>query len=160
MDVEKTKFRSPTFGELTFNEMFKNIIDYVKKCNNGCEIMVGTDSQNRFDTKVVIVICVYVKGHGGRYFYLIERVKRIKDLRTKIYYETNLSIEIAKVLNDKLYNESDVEYIFSIHSDIGRKGQTSKLINDIVGWIEAEGFKCYIKPNSYVASTIADRLSK
>ena len=50
----------------------------------------------------------------------------------------------------------------AIHVDAGNseKGKTRELIPELVGWIRACGYDCSVKPDSFVASTIADRLSK
>jgi predicted RNase H-related nuclease YkuK (DUF458 family) len=50
--------------------------------------------------------------------------------------------------------------IETIHVDAGNKGPTSRYISEIVGWVRACGFDCRIKPDSYCASSIADRVSK
>ena len=47
-----------------------------------------------------------------------------------------------------------------IHSDIVVNNTTNKLINEIVGWITASGFDCEIKPQSFAASSVANKLSK
>lgn len=50
----------------------------------------------------------------------------------------------------------------SIHIDAGNSkiGKTHDLIKTLVGWVHSCGYVCYIKPNAYVASTIADKISK
>ena len=50
----------------------------------------------------------------------------------------------------------------SIHVDAGNsdKGKTKALIPELVGWIRASGYDAKTKPESFVASTIADRISK
>ncbi|MBR4734133.1 MAG: hypothetical protein IK081_15370, partial [Lachnospiraceae bacterium] len=35
-----------------------------------------------------------------------------------------------------------------------------ELIPGLVGWIKACGYDCKVKPESYAASSIADRISK
>ena len=40
------------------------------------------------------------------------------------------------------------------------KGKTKALIPELVGWIRASGYDAKTKPESFVASTIADRISK
>ena len=49
-----------------------------------------------------------------------------------------------------------------IHVDAGNsvKGKTRALIPELVGWIRACGYDVRTKPESFVASTIADRISK
>jgi len=154
-------FISPTFGKISFKDVLDNIINYMNEnADDEYNIAVGTDSQNTNKTKVVVVICIHRKGKGGRYFYYSESVKKLKDIRTKIYYETEISLDISKEINNELYKNTNINYTFNIHADIGENGDSHKLINEIVGWVESEGFNCCIKPKSYVASTIADRMSK
>ena len=117
------------------------------------------DSVLGLETKMVLVICVCREGRGGIFFSHSEFLEPMKDLRSKIYYETNLSIETAKLLHEQIF-DTDINYTFSIHADIGKNGETSKLINEIVGWITAEGYDCEIKPFSYAASTVANKISK
>ena len=46
------------------------------------------------------------------------------------------------------------------HIDIGTKGETRKLIREMVGYFEGSGIDAKIKPDSFVASSYADRCSK
>lgn len=153
------KFKSPTYGNLSKKEVFDYLKNAISKEPGNYKIIVGTDSQNTYKTKMVIVICLINKGKGGNFFYHIDWMPKIRDLNTKIYTETEKSLEIARELNEFLHNEkirADVE----IHVDIGRDGKTKDLIQSILGWISAEGFIAKIKDESYVASSIADRISK
>ena len=49
---------------------------------------------------------------------------------------------------------------FSIHVDAGKNGPSCKVIPEIVGWINACGYKAVIKPESVAACSIADKYSK
>jgi predicted RNase H-related nuclease YkuK (DUF458 family) len=46
-----------------------------------------------------------------------------------------------------------------IHADVGENGQTKDMIKEVVGLIKGNGFEPKIKPESFVASTVADRYS-
>ena len=135
---------------------------------NSYEITVGTDSQNYDRTKMVEVIAVHRKGRGGTYFYNIEFVHRITNLKQKINEETSRSLIVANDLLDYLEemflaNDTvmeDLDVSFQIHCDIGRAGKTSVLIKEIVSWVTSQGYVCMIKPDSYAASDIADKYSK
>ncbi|KPU45635.1 hypothetical protein OXPF_08680 [Oxobacter pfennigii] len=152
--------RSITYGDVSFEKMCHIIKDYVSKEKwHQYKIAVGTDSQNFDITKVVIVVAVWKIGGGGIFFYDIKRVKKISNMRQKIFYETSLSLEMAEKLSGSLEKE-DLECDISIHVDAGDDGPTSKLIPEIVGWITSCGFKCNTKPHSYAASSIANRYSK
>ena len=132
------------------------------------EITVGTDSQNFSRTKMVEVIAIHKKGHGGTYFYNIEYVHLITNLKQKINEETGRSLFVANALLDaleELFLENDVllddlDVSFQIHCDIGRAGKTNVLIKDIVSWVTSQGYVCLIKPYSYAASGLANKYSK
>ena len=38
--------------------------------------------------------------------------------------------------------------------------KTKELIPELVGWIKSCGYDCEVKPDSFVASSIADKISK
>ena len=139
--------------------MFDLIIDKMKNSNNEFDLTIGTDSQNHSRTKVVNVIALHEVGAGGIFFYQVHYLNRIHDLRTKIYQETKESLQVANDLADALF-ENDLMPNIVIHADIGKRGKTKETIAEIVGWVTAEGFECRIKPDSYAASTIADKISK
>lgn len=157
------KYNSITHGRLTEMQVFDQIKDDIlSNPDNEFILYVGTDSQTYSKTKVVSVIALVKKGKGGKYFYTVEILKRTKDLRTKIYNETIYSLEVAKRLVEYMY-DNNLENDVIIHADIGnnkKTGKTHVLIQEIVGWVTAEGFKCQYKPHATVASTIADRISK
>ena len=139
------KFKSPTYGTLEKEQVFNYLKKSILQEKGNYKVIVGTDSQNTYKTKMVVVICLINEGHGGVFFYHIDLLPK--------------SLEIARELNEYFHEEgirADVE----IHVDIGREGKTKDLIQSILGWITAEGFVAKIKDESYVASTIADRISK
>ena len=131
------------------------------------DIIIGTDSQNFDETKFVSVIAVVCHGHSGIFFYEISRKRRITDVKQKLQEETNDSLVLATKLIDILTAEPGYEELFlscpvSIHIDAGNsdRGKTKMLIPELVGWIRACGYEAKTKPDSFVASTIADRISK
>lgn len=161
--MDEMIFISPTNGKMTKAEIYDFILKKIRENQitkeHDYSIIVGTDSQNSYKTKMVLVICLIDKGHGGRYFYHIDWMKKIKDINTKIYTETEKSLEIARELN-KFLHDNDVRAEVEVHVDIGRHGKTKELIQGILGWVTSEGFTAKIKDESWVASTIADKISK
>ena len=81
--------------------------------------------------------------------------------------ETGRSLVIATNLID-IFETTDKYYNMylncpvSIHIDAGNspKGKTKDLVNFVTGWVRATGFNCTIKPDSYAASSVADKISK
>ena len=155
---------------ISFDNIPEAMFRYYEKNKNlssDISIIIGTDSQNFSDTKVVSVICVIAAGRGGIFFYRVTREPIINDIRRKLHTETNDSLNLATQLVDVLEANEKYEEMFlscpiSIHIDAGNseRGKTKFLIPELVGWIKACGYEASVKPNSFVASTIADRISK
>lgn len=155
--------KSITYGDVDITKI-RTIIESRIHHNESLTITVGTDSQSFANyTKLVNVIVVRINNRGGFFFYDCEYVSLMKSLHDKLVTETLKSIETAYALLMEL-KKSNMEIIreqkIIIHSDIGVNGPTNKLINEIVGWITASGFDCEIKPQSFAASSVANKLSK
>lgn len=155
-------YHSITHGRLTESQVFEQIKnDIISNPHVDYQIVIGTDSQTYDVMRVVPVVALIKKGKGGKWFHRIEERKRTYDIREKLYYETQKSLELAKDLTSFLY-ENDLDFKIIVAVDMGKdpKGKTHTLIREIVGWVTAEGFECTYKPNAGIASTVADRLSK
>lgn len=157
-------------GEIvSYKEMIEIICNYIcKDINAEYEITVGTDSQNHSDTKMVEVIALHSVGNGGIFFYNAEHIKRISSIRDKIVEETNRSLANANGLLEEIQlnlidKDIDIEGLnlhLQIHCDIGDKGKSKSLMTQITNWVNQMGYDCLIKPNSYTASGIANKISK
>ena len=163
------KFKSDTYGLLDLEQIPSKINDYfgrMRKYDVPLQIYVGTDSQNFSDTKMVSVVAVICEGHGGIFFYEISRIKRISDVKEKLTEETmrslNIMTKLVDILEGDKYKELRESSTLSIHIDAGYsdKGKTKELIPMLVGWIKGCGFSCEVKPDSFTASSIADKISK
>lgn len=161
--------QSPTYGTVTMEQMIAIIKSFIgiNGPDREYKLVVGTDSQNFDYTKVVLVVALLNVGHGGIFFYDVTRHKRISDVRQKLFMETQLSLDYANTLLQALEQESldDPEFDYtkinySIHVDAGYNGPTKAVIPEIVAWVKSCGFDCQVKPESYVASSIADKYSK
>ena len=163
-------FRTGSNKSIEFCQIPDAILAYYEK-NKGIapefSILIGTDSQNFDQTKCVSVICVIAKGKGGIFFYEVSRIPLIRDVRRKLHIETNDSLNLATALVDVLeaqekYHDMYLSVPISIHIDAGNseRGKTKELIPELVGWVRASGYDAETKPQSFVASCVADRLSK
>lgn len=162
-------FVSPTHGKIDLGQVPDLLLDFYEAGSPEQEysIIVGSDSQNFSYTKAVTVIAMVRHGHGGVFFYEITKMPLLHDVRSKLYTETQSSLETAMALIDLLegsdrYAEMYRACPISIHVDAGNsdKGKTAALIPEIVGWVKSLGYDCQVKPESFVASSIADKISK
>lgn len=152
---------SETYGKVSMFRMFEIIKERMTK-NKGVynyKITVGTDSQDNRHNTIVFIVAVEEIGHGGFFFRDVKKIPRVGNFRTKIWNEAIRSRKVAELLK-KFIAKNDLKADFEVHVDIGKKGKTSELINEITGFIRGAGFICKIKPESYTASCIADKYSK
>lgn len=160
--------KSISYGDVDLQRVVEIIKETIER--NPYEeynLIVGTDSQNFFTTKIVNVVALQRVGKGGIFFYDITNVRRINNIKQKLLTETQMSLELAThILDelDKLFDRTSWDYTkylnFSIHVDAGENGPTKKVIPEIVSYIHSFGFDAVTKPDSFVASSIADRYSK
>jgi predicted RNase H-related nuclease YkuK (DUF458 family) len=134
-------------------------------------LVIGTDSQARrnngeSEIDYVTAIVIHRISKGARYFWRKEKrfgakvtkLSRNKALRDKIYTETLMSLDVAKKIVPKLRNViSPRKYDFEIHIDVGPIGPTRDMIREVVGIVNGNGFTARTKPESWGASSVADK---
>ncbi|MCD7035471.1 ribonuclease H-like YkuK family protein [Metabacillus sp. GX 13764] len=135
-------------------------------------LSIGTDSHvHHKETKFITAIHLHRVGKGAWGCLKNMIIPRaIQSLHEKISTETALSQELAYIftsqylgeLSDILipYSEEGADLTFEIHLDIGRKGLTKDLIQEMTGRIQAMGIEAKIKPDSYTAFGYANRFTK
>lgn len=149
--------------QCSFNDMIDVIRNYVLSNSSfDFELIVGTDSQTHYgikSTKYVTAIVIRKVGNGAKYFYKKDFKSEIPNLRKKIWEEalrTYDVLEKVKILVSDIVSE---EKIIS-HVDVGNNGKTKQYISEITSIFINSGYDVKIKPNSYVASGVADKHSK
>lgn len=154
-------FISPTRGPLSFDEMFTSIISYIGESpGHTYNLIIGTDSFLNTETLFVSAIIIHKVGHGGRYFYKKLKRRKMDNLRSRIFYETTMSIELASVLREHLNENGYKKLGVEIHLDVGMNGDTREIVKEVVGMVTGSGYAAVTKPSSYGASKVADRHSK
>jgi len=157
-------FISPTKGELTVEEVIGDVSDFVKdEPGSYYRLVIGTDSQTKSIAEkpqidYVTAIVVHRKGHGAKYFWRKEKKNKIPVLRDKIYTETLMSLSCAQELVPLLRKAiTPIKYDFEIHIDVGPIGPTRDMIKEVVGMVNGNGFVAKTKPESWGASSVADK---
>ncbi len=103
---------------------------------------------------------VHRLGKGGRYYYARSWERTNRSLRQRIFYETSRSLEVASQVAARLAENGFADLNVEIHCDIGMNGESKALIREVVGMVVGSGFDARIKPDSYGASTVADKYTK
>jgi hypothetical protein len=159
-------FYNPTRGDLTLEGVVNELFNYMsEKSDKFYDIIVGCDSSSGLEPSFPLVIVILRKGEGGRFF--LKKIKypnkKFHNLHQRILEEVLLSCELALSLRENLNKQSNkvsdlLNYEFRyIHADIGENGATRDMIKEVTGLIRGNGFEPKIKPEAYVASTVADR---
>ena len=117
------------------------------------QIYVGSDSQNLGKKTVYCTVIAYKLGNRGVHYILYKKKQIIiKDLWSRLWHETELSIDTAEWLNQKIkvgieidmdYNENEVY-------------KSNKLISAAKGWANSLGYKVNVKPQMQIATRAAD----
>lgn len=169
-DIFNGHFYSPSRGNLTFDGVIQELLRYVsEKPEMFYDVVVGCDSSSEEEPHFPIATVILRKGEGGRFFlkkihYTLNQ-KRFFNWKTRILEEVMLSCQFALLLKENLEREvkklnfkPDYQFRY-IHADVGENGATKDMIKEVVGLIRGNGFEPKIKPESYVASVVADRYS-
>ncbi len=159
----------PSTRSIEYNMQTINIDEvnqFIKSQGPNTRIYIGGDSE-RFKYKgqwfadYMLVIVVHINGkHGCKVFGEIQREKDYDQKKNKprmrlmneVYKIADLYLKLTDVLEDK-----EVE----IHLDLNpnEKYDSSCIINEAIGYIKGVcNINPVIKPNSWCASTVADRL--
>jgi len=175
MDESNYDFQNLTENHMSFETVFGHIIRFMKKDVTGnYRLMFGTDSQvhetgTRFVTGIVI-LCV---GKGAwACMRQVDMPRRMKNLHERISYETSLTEEIVSLFTEERKNQlidivlphiyKGASFTIEGHIDIGAeaKNKTRYFVNEMVARMQALGIEPKIKPDSFVASSFADRYTK
>ncbi|TSC75093.1 MAG: hypothetical protein G01um101430_594 [Parcubacteria group bacterium Gr01-1014_30] len=150
-------FYNPTKGNINVSQVVEEILGYIEqKPEKLYDIVVGCDSSSGEEPYFPVAVVVLRKGEGGRFFLkkIAYKNRKFYTWKTRILEEVMLSCELALILR-----ESFGDRVRYIHADIGESGATKDMIKEVTGLIRGNGFEPKIKPESFAASSVADRYS-
>ncbi len=122
-------------------------------------VYIGTDSQqDGMRTQFVTVVVIHNPGKGGRGFYTVESVPRIKSLRERLLKEVWLSVMLGLEVSPMLAEESALE----IHVDANpnTKFKSSQYVKELTSMVVSQGFSAVLKPEAWAAMHVADHVVK
>lgn len=159
-------FYNPTRGRLELNEVIDEILNYMSGSpGKFYDVIVGCDSSSGVEPHFPVAIVVLKKGEGGRFF--LKKIsyseRKFFNWKQRVLEEVFLSCQLALCLREKLEKKiermsENLDYQFRyIHADVGENGATRDMIKEVTGLIRGNGFEPKIKPEAFVASSVADR---
>ena len=144
---------------LAFKDIRGNIIDPIDhtreilKKNPLVEVHVGTDSQSLAKKTQYITVIAYRNGNRGVHYILKKSgVPKIKDLWTRLWKETELSIDIAENIKKSLNIIPEIDLDYNENENF----KSNKLVNASKGLANSLGYKVNIKPHIQIATRAAD----
>tara|TARA_A100001011_G_scaffold377320_1_gene440828 strand:+ start:67 stop:525 length:459 start_codon:yes stop_codon:yes gene_type:complete len=144
---------------VVFKDINGNIIDPVDhtreiiRKNPFVEVHVGTDSQSLAKITQYITVIAYRFGNRGVHYILKKNgVPQIKDLWTRLWKETELSIDIAETIKKSLNVIPEIDLDYNENENF----KSNKLVNASKGLANSLGYKVNIKPHIQIATRAAD----
>ncbi|MCX6702341.1 MAG: ribonuclease H-like YkuK family protein [Candidatus Wolfebacteria bacterium] len=153
-------FNSSLGEKMNPRQIAREIIGFMKKDEaRRYKIIIGSDSEghNGSPADFVTAVVVHRVGNGGRYFWRRTEFGKFFNLHDRIIQEVILSIEVAQEILENLKSLNAPDFSFEIHVDVGEKGETKVMIQEVLGMVRAYNFEARVKPESYAASNVADR---
>ena len=153
-------FNSSGGVKLTVKEVATEIIAFMRaEPSRSYKVTIGTDSEiyEKTSADFVTAIVVHRIGNGGRYFWQRAEIHKLHTMRDRIMQEVVVSIEIAKIVLEYLRQFEAPKFELEVHVDVGTNGTSSKMIQEVVGMVRANNLEAKTKPESYAASSVADR---
>jgi len=159
--MEDLLFKDSYGMELKPADVVREVVEYMKAAPSySYKVIIGTDSEmlEENGADFVTAIVVHRVGNGGRYFWRQINDGKFFTMRDRIIHEVMLSLDIAKAILENFQEAlRGMKWDFEIHADVGQNGPTSTLIQEVTGIIRANNFTAKTKPESYAASSVADR---
>ncbi len=136
-------------------------IEQIKNLDSkGYKIYVGTDSQIiKRKISIVTCICLWKESVGSKIFVIKERIKKnnYPSLWARMELETLRSIETAVELEEFVSSPIEVHLDLGTDLNVSRSAAYYKTLQAMV---EAQGYLCEVKPYSWAASAVADKMAK
>lgn len=166
-------FYNSSEKNMSFSDVISHILNFIKKNPQGEYILaIGTDSQVKSEYTIFITAIIIHNIGNGAWGCVNKLIipRRIKNLKEKIFIEATRTQQLAFMFTPEIFEEitnillpyidKGASFRHEIHIDIGTKGATRKLIKEAIGYFAGLGFETKIKPESYAASSYANKYTK
>jgi len=141
----------------TVSDIKVNPISYTTKIiqdNPFVEIHIGTDSQRNGEGVCYVTALAYrYPMRGVHYIYKRIQVPPIKDNFTRLWKETEMSLDLAEKISQ---NFPGLQISIDMDYNDDKYYVSNKLVSAAKGWAKGCGYKVNIKPNKQIATRAAD----
>ena len=103
-------------------------------------------------TRYITVIAYRFGNRGVHYILKKSEVPQIKDLWTRLWKETEMSIDVAEWIRERLNVKAEIDMDYNEDENF----KSNKLVNATRGWANSLGYKVNIKPHGQIATRAAD----
>lgn len=146
------------FKKLTDPKPFE-LADYVKAFlelhkHDTVRIYLGCDSHNRYKTTYATTIVFNINSTGCHVIYKKESVPLIPDMWTRLWGETERSVETALYLRKHGIEIDTIDLDYNNNPE----HKSNKLVSAARGYVESLQFKARIKPDLLPAVYAADHI--
>lgn len=168
-------FQNLSQKNMSFEEVLQHIKHFIQQDPTGnFSLMFGTDSQV-YSKKTLFITGIVIQRKGKGVWACFRKVivpRPILNLYERISYETTLTEEVVSLFTEEkkeqLYNlvlphiYKGASFTIEGHIDIGcgNRNKTSVFVNEMIARMHSLGIEAKIKPDSFVASTYANRFTK
>lgn len=168
-------FQNLSHKNMSFDEVFQNIKQFIMKDPTGSfKLMFGTDSQV-YSRETIFITGIVIQQERKGVWACFRRVvipRRMTNLHERISYETTLTEEIVSLFTDEKREQliniilpniyKGANFAVEGHIDIGsgKKNKTRIFVQEMISRMNSLGLKAKIKPDSFVASSYANRFTK
>jgi len=151
-----------TYNEtFTLDEVLESMyLFYKQDPDSEYKIIVGSDSQkHKRSVTYITAAVIYRVGNGLKLFYSSDKVEQSYKIpmATRLLKEVEDSINLISKIEKSMLVELIGHDNLEVHIDAGHNGNSRTILSAAIGFVKGMGFSYKIKPESYVASHVADR---
>ena len=160
IDPDEVVWHSGSGGSYTFAEVIEKIVE-TKKDNNSLEIHVGTDSDpNGKKYAIATGIALRIPGRGACYFWSRDylNTKYAVNIGFRLEREVADSVVVAEHLKKLI--EIDIKIIIHVDCNTKLNHASGKYAKKLTSYAAGMGYTVKIKPDSWAASSLADKHAK
>jgi predicted RNase H-related nuclease YkuK (DUF458 family) len=174
--IHDLEFRNTTEKGLSLEKVHERILHFMQLDPKAqYKFIIGTDCQvHAGHTKFITGVVIQRMGKGAWACYRqVIMPRTLRSIKEKLSTETSYSEEISLFFDEQRRSEMEdivLPFVYQgasvemfIHIDAGKdklKNKTAMFVEEMVRRVESMGMVPVIKPDSYVASSYANRFSK